>query len=256
MKTIVTFAFASLAVWSQAQTADFEDLSLAPNSYENGAGLAGAGFTSHTIGFNNSYDSNFGSWAGFAYSNVQDATTPGFGNQYAAAPGGAHGGSNYAVGFFDSFTPTYPSLSTAGSAETIEGLWVTNDTYAALSMRDGDSFAKKFGGATGGDADWYLLTAIGYRHGIETGTSSFYLADYRSTDNSQDYIVSDWRHWDLSSLGADTLSFYVTGSDVGAFGLNTPSYFAIDDVQATPEPATFAVLGLGLVAVVRKRAKR
>jgi hypothetical protein len=34
-------------------------------------------------------------------------------------------------------------------------------TYAALSMRDGDGFAKQFGGASGDDPDYFLLTITG-----------------------------------------------------------------------------------------------
>jgi hypothetical protein len=38
-----------------------------------------------------------------------------------------------------------------------QGVYVTNTTYAYNSMRDGDMFAKKFGGPTGNDPDWYKL---------------------------------------------------------------------------------------------------
>jgi hypothetical protein len=34
----------------------------------------------------------------------------------------------------------------------VEGLYITNGTYPYLSMRDGDGFAKKFGGASGDGA--------------------------------------------------------------------------------------------------------
>ena len=58
----------------------------------------------------------------------------------------------------------------------------------------------------------------------------FYLADYRFEDNSQDYIVSDWEYLDLRSLGdVDSLSFVLSSSDVGAAGINTPTYFSMDN---------------------------
>src|SRR5207249_4062813 len=110
---------------------------------------------------------------------------------------------------------------------------IANTTYAALSMLNGDSFAKKFGGASGNDPDYFLLTITGLdsqQH--STGSVDFYLADYRFANNAQDYIVSDWTTVDLSSLGLDTqtLSFGLTSSDVGDYGMNTPAYFALDNL--------------------------
>ena len=67
----------------------------------------------------------------------------------------------------------------------------------------------------------------------------FYLADYRFSDNSKDYIVKDWTFVDLSSLGAVTkLQFALSSSDTGQFGMNTPAYMAMDSmsISAVPEP--------------------
>ncbi|HKL40270.1 MAG TPA: DUF4465 domain-containing protein, partial [Cryomorphaceae bacterium] len=74
-----------------------------------------------------------------------------------------------------------------------------------------------------------------YQNGELTGTEvEFYLADYTFSDNSQDYIVDEWTYVDLTSLGdADSLSFTLTSSDVGEFGMNTPAYFCIDDLITT-----------------------
>ena len=249
---ITLLAFTSL---SFANIANFDDLSLAANSFQNGAGLSG-GFTSQGFGFNNGYDPTFGSWGGFAYSNVQDGTTPGFGNQYAAKPGSAHSGSNYGVAFDDTFTPTAPTISVPVGLILV-GAYVTNTSYDYFSMRDGDAFAKKFGGATGNDADWFKITATGFSGVSVTGTADFFLADFRDSNNANDYIVSDWRFFDLSGLGAATsVKFSLSSSDNGAFGMNTPAYFAIDDVGAVPEPTSIAGLSLGLVALFRRRGAR
>jgi hypothetical protein len=112
-------------------------------------------------------------------------------------------------------------------------LQVTNTTYVALSMLNGDAFAKKFGGMTGDDPDYFLLTITG-RDGQNqvTGTVEAYLADYRSGLDLEDYILVDWLSVDLSSLGAArTLSFNLSSSDVGQFGMNTPAYVAIDNLE-------------------------
>ena len=89
----------------------------------------------------------------------------------------------------------------------------------------------------------------------------FYLADFRFADNALDYVVDSWTWVDLSSLGVvSSLSFSLASSDVGQFGMNTPAYFAMDNlaVAAVPEPSQAAMLlgGLALVGLaVRRRSK-
>ena len=63
------------------------------------------------------------------------------------------------------------------------------------------------------------------------GVVEFALADYRFEDSASDYIVDQWTRVDLSSLvGARKLQFGLESSDVGEFGMNTPAYFALDQV--------------------------
>jgi hypothetical protein len=139
-------------------------------------------------------------------------------------------------------------------------MFVTNTTYAALSMLEGDGWAKQFGGDTGNDADWFKLTAYGTDAAGQVVDASveIYLADYRFADNSLDYILDTWAYLDLSELaaaGAQSLHFNVSSSDVGSSGMNTPAYFAMDDLtyttpaQAVPEPASLATAGLAVVLV-------
>ena len=249
MKRLPILALLPLAALARAGTATFDDLAYSGTlPYENGAHLSPPGlFASGGVSFANAYD---GYWSGFAYSKVQDATTAGYGNQYAASPGAAFSGSSYGVSFGDG------AALTLGAGQRILGMRVTNTTYAALSMLNGDPFAKRFGGATGDDPDFFRLTATGYANGLVTGAATFALADYTFADRAQDYVVRDWRDWDLSGLGAATsVRFTYASSDVGQFGINTPTYFALDDVrtQAVPEPASLAALALGLAAIRRRR---
>jgi len=259
---LVTF-FALGVSSARAQVADFEDLTLScAETFNNGSDNAG-GFTSGGAFFNNTFTDfgTFTAWEGWSYSNVTDTTTPGFGNQYSAyhlPGGGGDQSSQYGVAF-----TADPGIATiALPAGTIPvSARVTNTTFAALSMLNGDSFAKKFGGTTGNDPDFFKLTISGLDAlASPIGSVDFFLADFRFADNSQDFLIDAWTTLDLTSLaGASTLSFGLTSSDTGPFGINTPAFVALDNLvtAAIPEPgslvlATFAGLLLAGIGLARR----
>ncbi len=246
-------------------TTGFEDLSLSSNSYWNGPDPAGTNepdpyggsqpvkvgsFKSGGISFFNEYNPNYGSWGGFAYSNQNDTTTPGFGNQFSSYAGGGHGDANFGVGFgyygsngetapFDptnlAHLKTLPAMTLPVGAQ-ISSAYVTNGTYPALDMLQGSGFAEPFGGPSGDEPDWFKLSAYGTdaAGNVVPGSAEIYLADYRFSDNSQDYILDDWALLDLSALvGARKIYFNVTSSDMGSFGMNTPGEFLIDAISYT-----------------------
>lgn len=222
-------------------TADFEDIGVPIDSFFNGSNAAG-GFESGRLFLPNDYDSSFDSWTGWAISTKTDTLTRGFTNQYSAITGGGYEGSmTYAVSFGSAFEPVHLHLTGPARGGTVSELYLTNSTYAYYSMLEGDSFTKRFGGETGEDPDFLRLTFRKYLDGTLSADSvDFYLADYRFADNGQDYILKEWTRLDLSSLGsADSLRVIMTGTDVGMFGLNTPSYFCLDAV--TTLDATVAV---------------
>ncbi|MEM7391500.1 MAG: DUF4465 domain-containing protein [Verrucomicrobiota bacterium] len=214
---------------------DFETLTLPPNSAYNGSDLAG-GFEERNVFFPNSYTDfggGFFAWSGFSYSNIDDPVTPGFGNQFAVSSGTGVGGTgNYAVAFDDSFSPETDTIFFPGPS-FVRGFYINNTTYAALSMLNGDFFAKKFGGPTGDDPDWFKVIITGRDASSNViGTVEHYLADFRDPDNSNDFIQTDWQWIELTELGPDvsTLHFALSSSDTGPFGINTPAYFAVDDL--------------------------
>ena len=211
--------------------ASFDQLTLAPEKFWNGSDGSGS-FTSGGVTFYNSYSNSQGyeSWSGFAYSNMSDATTEGFINQYSAITGhGNQGSSNYAVG--------YPSLSAAvadfKTTTTVRGLYVTNSTYAYWSMKNGDDFSKKFGGESGNDEDWLILTIEGFNADKQsTGKVESYLADFRSSNSTDDYILNTWEWVNLESLGLiSKLEFSLRSTDNSIWGMNTPGYFCIDNLN-------------------------
>ncbi len=238
--------------------ADFENLTPTQSysgagggKYENGKNLSGS-FTSGGATFSNKHDTfSWGeAWTGWSYSSTIDTLTPGFENQYSAytlrdAHYQENFGDNYGVAFPDASKKAAITLDSAPI-----GAHITNTTYAALSMLNGDSFAKKFGGASGDDADWFMLTITGRdTAGDKTGDIDFYLADYRSADNADDYVIRDWTWVDLTGLGADTreLEFALSSTDNGTYGMNTPGFFAMDNLTTAPEPSTAALFGIALL---------
>jgi len=219
---LIIFSFLSFSVASVAQVVSFDALVLDSDSYWNGSDLSGA-YVEEGFSFGNSFDTAWYSWSGFAVSNITDNVTEGWGNQYGVSAGTAYSGANFAV------ATNYATIYS--EAKVIDGFYITNSTYAALSMLNGDDFAKKFGGETGDDADWFKLTVIGTLDSALTDTVDFYLADYRFEDNTEDYIVTDWTWLDLNSLGNITeLTFVLSSSDMGEWGVNTPAYFCMDDL--------------------------
>ncbi len=252
-------AFVAVSGAAQAATSTFDDLVLpGPNThyFPGGANSGELPFSSGGASFNHDY-TNFGfpgcCSTGWSYSNHTDLTTPGFGNQYSAFAGSGQGGSaNYAVGFLG------PLDVVLGAPANLAGAYFTNTTYAALSMRDGDGFAKKFGGVSGNDPDFLKLTITGFNGATATGSVDFFLADYRFANNAQDYIVKAWTFVDLSSLGAVTrLGFDLASTDNGPFGMNTPAYVAIDTLTTAPVPephqSVMLLAGLAFLGVMRRR---
>ncbi|MFH1532197.1 MAG: DUF4465 domain-containing protein [Pseudomonadota bacterium] len=237
-----------------ALTATFDDVELGEDGKWLGEDLSGA-VRSGNVVLGNGYDPEFLSWDGFAVSNQTDTETPGWTNDVSAITGGGvHGSAAYAVGYDSGFAPAPPTLTIldAGDAGVVlKGVFVTNTTYAYLSMLQGDDYAKKFGGETGDDGDWFLLTITGIDvGGADVGTVDVYLADFRAADAAQDYILDQWAWVDLTPLGPVTkLRFTLSSTDMGEWGMNTPAYFALDDLNRLEPVAGFHDLGLGAEAV-------
>ncbi len=224
-------------------TAHFENLLEEEESFWNGSDESG-GFQSGDAFFPNHYDTEWGSWMGWAYANTTDNQTQDWSNQYSAITGSGYPGyvenhnGTYAVSFVSGEGSI---IHFNGQQRQVEGFFVSNTTYAGLTMMHGDAFAKKFGGETGDDPDWFKLSITGKNAGNHSDTLDYYLADFRFDDHTKDYIIQTWQWIDLSWMGAvDTLVFQLSSSDVGEWGMNTPAYFALDQLLMTDDQGTFA----------------
>ena len=205
----------------------FEEISLGSEGYWNGSDGSG-GFTSGNAFFKNTYNSNYNSWSGFAVSNKTDKTTPGYINQYSSvAGGGAAQSQKYCVLYSysaDTIKFTKP--------QKISNISLSNSTYTYLSMKNGDTFAKKFGGATGNDPDSFCVKFKAVNDKGTTWTYTLYLADFRDSDNLNDYIFDGWFDADLSDVGfIKYLIFSFDSSDKTGEYINTPTYVCIDNIE-------------------------
>lgn len=214
----------------------------ANGSYFDGGGQSSP-WASGGVTFNNYF---FGSWYGWAYSNVNNPTDGSWENQYAAWTGTGVGGSgNYAVAFDDGYSDAarvaYLNLP-AGYRPT--SIMLANTAYAAITMRDGDPYGMVQAFTTG---DYFTVTLTGWSElaagGSPTGTASFQLAN-----GSQ--IVSGWNSLNLAGLSDSTRSISVSFAD--SQNELVPAYAAFDNltITAVPEPSTVVLLACGALAAV------
>ncbi len=174
---------------------------------------------------------------GFTASNCTDTTLTGIDAQYTAVTGKGYKSSNYAM--------CYPMGNTTvaavdGYPRTVTGCYVTNDLWTYQAILEGDGYGPQFGGEDGTTPDYMKIVATGLdEEGEEISSTEFYLADYRFADNTEDYVVADWRWFDLSVLGeVSAIRFDLESSRNNEYGMTTPGYFCMDDFngEAPAEP--------------------
>lgn len=217
----------------------FDNFSLAPDTFYQNA--SSNDFSENEVTFR--YDwSSFGYWSGgTAYTNKKDtiftasSTPPYYTNLYSCIPGVAFTGTNYATAQNGAII-TFSNNTTA-----VSGFYITNTTYAWKSIKNGDQFARKFGDTTGTGSgntiaqgeypDWFKIVVRGFRAGnMLTDSVEFYLADYRANGTANDYVIKNWQFVNCVSLGqVDSIRIDMKSSDVGSFGINTPTFFSMDN---------------------------
>lgn len=217
------------------QTANFEDFPLEPESHYMGDESL-TGFTSGDFFFGNDYNAAWMSFAGFAVSNhtsiIFDA-----GNfvddQFNSIVGSGYDGSaNFAVVFVYGEAPTV--TMTNETPKQISGVYVTNSAYVHSSLINGDYYM----GDPFTHGDWFTIIAVGKDADEKTSRAEFYLADFRSDNSEEHFIVDEWQWFDLSVLGeVVSITFELAGSRVGEYGLNIPNYFCMDNFNGSAPSA-------------------
>ncbi len=209
---------------------DFEDITIGSKGYVDSIGANQ--FDSRNFVFqcvNKGYFEK-----GFALSTLKDSITPGYVNMYSVYAGsGASNSKTYIIGTDGA------KIKLPNEPVKLFSLEITNTTYAALSMRDGDKYGKKFGSdknaqgeidGTNGK-DFYKVWIKGYNLGKVKDSIEVYLANFQSSNVSEHFIQKSWKKVDLTKLNtSDSLKFVLKSSDTGNEGMNTPSYFAIDNI--------------------------
>lgn len=232
MKKTITILSLLIVTFTKAQmvTADFESFTLTPNSFYLDS-INSTDFQTTNAIFEYTWDKKFGGFwsAGYAYTNKNDSVDGSYNNLYGCkALKGYANSSKYVTG------QAGGAIKLKAPSNYVNGFYVTNTTYSHKIMQIGDTafhIAKKFGGVSGNDPDWCKIIVKGYLGGVaKPDSSTFYLADYRFANNNLDYIVKNWQWVDCSNLGnVDSIKIFMKSSDVGAFGMNNPAFFCIDN---------------------------
>ena len=232
MRKLLSLTLALFSVvWAFAQDpATFEDVQLggngiwvAPEEGENELPSGGWIFTNYNY-------TSWGYWGGFTASNRTDLNQSGLDAQYTAAAGcGYDGSTQYAVSYtMGVLTEVYAA---DGQSHTVTGCYVTNNLWTYQDILQGGYGELPYGGTTGNDPDWFKVTATGKNaSGQVVGTLDFYLADYRFSNNEEDYVLNTWEWFDLSPLGSvATISFDLSSSRGSGSNMITPAYFCMDN---------------------------
>lgn len=240
----------AMSASAQIQVADFENLQLPDNSYWQGEldeddedmGFSTSWFSSGSFDFNNFYWPDYATWAFFAYSSRTEKTFKTIADdQCNSITGAGAGGSKiYGVAFPAAYMGnTVMEVNEGETAAVIPGMEVVNTAWVVDCILNGDGYEGPF--KTG---DWFKLTLTGYNDDEVTATKEYYLADYRSENESEHYYIDEWTWIDLSELGEVTsVRFSIDSSKANAYGVTTPTYVCIDNVGKVKDTSSVKEIG-------------
>ncbi|MDR1675591.1 MAG: DUF4465 domain-containing protein [Tannerella sp.] len=137
-----------------------------------------------------------------------------------------------------------PAITLDGEYEAV-GIYLNNHPWPYYSNLYGDGFAR----ALDQEGDYFKVTITGLNaDSEETGTVEYLLAEYKDGALQQS---TDWEWVDLSPLGkVNSLTFTLTSTDVGDWGMNTSAYFCLDKLQVRTTGAGGIIVPLPVTAQV------
>lgn len=182
-------------------------------------------FYSGSFAFPTSYNAQWGSWSGFAVSRSGKTDFKDYKESQFNVPTGHGAKGSKAFGVFyksygadDAIAVVDPLI-----AQPISGMWVSITSYTLSHVEKGDSMAPD--GFKDGNYYTVIVTADNGKK-IEIP-----VADYR---NGKKSVIKEWTWVDFTALGnIKTLTFTVDGNVKNEYGLLTPAYLAIDDLNGT-----------------------
>ncbi len=223
-------SYTDVLVKGAASIATFEDNYLASDSYWQGREDANqSNFFSGSYSFTNTYYPSLKTWGGFAYSNVAETTfdqAQFLTQQFRSGVGhGVNNSDTYAI-LYTYGMKTWINVTNSDEGMIIPGVYLANAAYTLHSINSGDAIAgDKY---KTGDYFSVVFTGVG-ADGKTTSSVTYYLADYRSENEADHFIQSDWKWFDLSSLGV-VKTVKVT---IKASRNTTPYYLCMDNLGAT-----------------------
>jgi hypothetical protein len=251
-------------------TGPFSDnVSSRPSGY--GTTIISSTFDVDGVTFNNSFDSTYQSFTGFALSR-RPLTEFSFGSSAEYLNGndtisqsgaGADGSATWAVAYVDTSASDEVVIE-APTNSFIDSLSINNTATTARLIEFGN-FDGTFGVQPFGSRAQDELFTVRFVDSSPGATGLEFveveLASYDLASNTLS-VLRDFTSIDLTALGTPTrIAIDFTSTDTGAFGINTPTYVAIDNVSLTstsvPEPSSLAfIFGCGLlVSTTRRRRK-
>ena len=183
------------------------------------------GYTESGVTFPVNYTPAWGSWSGFAISNRTATTYKDMNpDQFNNITGTAKSGSNFCI------VQTYGESIDFGKAVTLKGFWYTNNVWTVDAILNGDGMTPgKFEAS-----DW--LKCVVYPTLADGSLSG---ARYEIDLAKDGDYVKEWKYCDLSGLAAfkniKSISFGFEGTKKNDYGLTTPAYICIDDVEVEVE---------------------
>jgi uncharacterized protein YjdB len=111
--------------------------------------------------------------------------------------------------------------------DSIAGVYLTNAAYTMNSIINGDDFM----GEPFKQGDFYKVVFTGKDvNGVTVSSVEHYLIDYRSSNSSEHFALTEWKWFDLSALGkVAKVVISIDASRANGFGLTVPEYFCMDN---------------------------